>query len=168
MEMEALMPRQPGADFGMLVGGVIVNDQMHVLLSPGLAVDRIEKADELLMPVAAHALTDDLAVEDIEGGEQGRGAVALVVMGHVRLKRTVPQQFQHLRFREKPDDPERPPTEAHRGEPPVSSVLSATRAPTPPPADVIDQDGDSEMGRDGWAERADLNRCILCSRRRTT
>ena len=25
MEMEALMPRQPGADFGMLVGGVIVN-----------------------------------------------------------------------------------------------------------------------------------------------
>ena len=98
MEMEALMPRQPGTDFGMLVGGVIVNDQMHVLLSPGLAVDRIEKADELLMPVAAHALTDDLAVEDIEGGEQGRGAVALVVMGHVRLKRTVPQQFQHLRL----------------------------------------------------------------------
>ena len=44
MEMEALMPRQPGADFGMLVGGVIVNDQMHVLLSRGLAVDRIEKA----------------------------------------------------------------------------------------------------------------------------
>src|SRR6516162_6379651 len=66
MEMEALMPRQPGADFGMLVGGVIVNDQMHVPLSRGLAVDRIEKADELLMPVAAHALADDLAVEDVE------------------------------------------------------------------------------------------------------
>ena len=31
----------------------------------------------------------------------------------------------------------------------MSSVLSATRAPTPPPADVIDQDGDSEMGL-GW------------------
>src|SRR6516164_1318557 len=56
---------------------------------------------------------------------------------HVRLKRTVPQQFQHLRFREKPDDPERPPTEAHRGEPPVSSVLSATRAPTPPPPTLL-------------------------------
>ena len=82
MEMEALMPRQPGADFGMLVGGVIVNDQMHVLLSRGLAVDRIEKADELLMPVTAHALADDLAVEDVEGGEQGRGAVAFVIMGH--------------------------------------------------------------------------------------
>ena len=50
MEMEALMPRQPGADFGMRVGGVIFNDQMHVLLSRGLAVDRIEKADELLIP----------------------------------------------------------------------------------------------------------------------
>ena len=35
------------------------------------AVDRIEKADELLIPVAAHALADDLAVEDVEGGEQG-------------------------------------------------------------------------------------------------
>ena len=82
MEMEALMPRQPGADFGMRVGGVIFNDQMHVLLSRGLAVDRIEKADELLMPVAAHALADDLAVQDVEGGEQGCGAVALVIMGH--------------------------------------------------------------------------------------
>jgi hypothetical protein len=27
-------------------------------------------------------LADDLAVEDVEGGEQGRGAVALVIMGH--------------------------------------------------------------------------------------
>jgi hypothetical protein len=76
MEMKALMPPQPGADFGMLVGGVIINDQMHVLLSRGLAVDRIEEADELLMPVAAHALANDLAVEDVEGGEQGGGAVA--------------------------------------------------------------------------------------------
>ena len=66
----------------MLVGGVIVNDQMDVLLSRGLAVDGVEKADELLMPVAAHALADDLAVEDVEGSEQGGGAVALVIMGH--------------------------------------------------------------------------------------
>src|SRR6516162_48336 len=82
MEMEALMPRQPGTDFGMLVRGVIVNDQMHFLRRRGLAVDLVEATDELLMPVAAHALADDLAVEDVEGGEQGCGAVALVIMGH--------------------------------------------------------------------------------------
>ena len=83
MEMEALMPRQPGADFGMRVGGVIFNDQMHVLLSRGLAVDRIEKADELLMPVATHALADDLAVEQVKRGEQGGCPVPLIVMGDV-------------------------------------------------------------------------------------
>jgi hypothetical protein len=34
------------------------------------------------MPMARHALADDLAVEYVEDGEQGRHAVALVVVGH--------------------------------------------------------------------------------------
>jgi hypothetical protein len=34
------------------------------------------------MPVALHTAADDLAFEDVEGGEQGGGAVALVIMGH--------------------------------------------------------------------------------------
>jgi len=42
----------------------------------------LEEADEFLMPVAAHALADDLAVEHVERGEQGCRAVALIVMGH--------------------------------------------------------------------------------------
>ena len=42
----------------------------------------IEEADELLMAVALHAAADDLAFEDVEGGEQRGGAVALVVVGH--------------------------------------------------------------------------------------
>jgi len=66
-----LVPAEPGADFGMLVRGVIVDDQMHLALGRDFAVDRIEKADELLMPVAAHTLADDLAVEHVERGEQG-------------------------------------------------------------------------------------------------
>src|SRR6201981_2218012 len=32
------------------------------------------------MPVAAHALADDLAVEDVERGEKGRRAVPLIIM----------------------------------------------------------------------------------------
>jgi transposase len=44
----------------------------------GLAIDLVEEEDEFLMPVARHALGDDRAVEHIEGGEQGGGAVALV------------------------------------------------------------------------------------------
>src|SRR5918996_1802345 len=34
------------------------------------------------MAMALHAPADDLAVEDVEGGKERRGAVAFVVMGH--------------------------------------------------------------------------------------
>ena len=53
---------QPGVDLGMLVSGVIVDDQMQLALGWGFAVDLVEEADELLMPMAAHALADDLTV----------------------------------------------------------------------------------------------------------
>jgi hypothetical protein len=43
----------------MIVRGVIVDNQMHCPRGWGLAVDLVEEADELLMPVAARALTDD-------------------------------------------------------------------------------------------------------------
>ena len=80
MEMKALVPFEPSANVGMLVRGVIVNDQMHFALGRGLAVDLVEEADELLMPVAAHALADDLAVEHVERGEQSGRAVPLIIM----------------------------------------------------------------------------------------
>ena len=47
-----------------------------------LRLDLVEKADELLMPMPLHAAADDLAFEHVEGGKQGGGAVALVVVGH--------------------------------------------------------------------------------------
>jgi hypothetical protein len=42
-----------------------------------------EEADELLMPMAWHTAADHLAVQDIERGEQGGGAMTLGVVGHV-------------------------------------------------------------------------------------
>ena len=45
-------------------------------------LDGVEEADELLMAVALHVAADDGAVEHVERGEQRRGAVALVVVGH--------------------------------------------------------------------------------------
>jgi hypothetical protein len=82
VEGEALMPLEPGGHLGVFVGGVVVEDHMDRLAGRHLALDGIEKADEFLMPVVLHAAPDDLAFEDIEGGEQGGGAVALVIMGH--------------------------------------------------------------------------------------
>jgi len=34
------------------------------------------------MPVALYTAADDLAFEDVEGGKQGGGAVALVIVSH--------------------------------------------------------------------------------------
>ncbi len=75
-------PLSQARDFGMLVGGVVVEHHVDRLAGRHLALDGIEKADEFLMPVALHAAPDDLAFEHVEGGEQGGGAVALVIVGH--------------------------------------------------------------------------------------
>ena len=50
---------------------IVVEDHMDRLVGRHLALDGIEKADEFLVPVALHAAADDLALEDIECGEQG-------------------------------------------------------------------------------------------------
>lgn len=55
---------------------------MHGLAGGNLGVDGIEEADELLMAMALHVPADDCAVDHVEGGEQGGGAVALVVVRH--------------------------------------------------------------------------------------
>src|SRR5215469_9969545 len=82
MEDPTRIARQPGRHFGMLVGGIVVEDNVDQLAGRDLALDGIEEADEFAMPVALHAATNDGAVEHTERGEQRRGAMPLVVMGH--------------------------------------------------------------------------------------
>ena len=47
-----------------------------------LAVDGVEELQELGVAVPRQALADHRAGQHVQGGEQRRGAVALVVMGH--------------------------------------------------------------------------------------
>ena len=82
VEDPARVPLEPGHDLGMLVGAVVVEDDMDHLAGRHLALDGVEKADELLVTVLLHAATDHRAVENVEGGEQGGGAIALVIVGH--------------------------------------------------------------------------------------
>src|SRR6185312_16933923 len=82
VKMKPGVPFEPGPHLGMLVRRIVVDDQMQLSASRGLAVDLVEKADEFLTPMARHALADDLAFEHIEGGEQCRRAVALIVVRH--------------------------------------------------------------------------------------
>ena len=64
------------------MGGIIVEDDMDRLASRDLALDSIEEADEFEVAVALHAAADHGSVEYAEGGEQGGGAVPLVVVRH--------------------------------------------------------------------------------------
>ena len=82
VEDPARVPGQPAPHFGVLVGAVVVEDDVDHLARRHGALDGVEEAEELLVPVALHALADDRAVEDIEGREQRGRAVPLVIMGH--------------------------------------------------------------------------------------
>src|SRR5450756_1468921 len=79
--MEARMLREPGGDACVLVGLVVVEDQMQVELGRELAIEGAQELEELLVAVAGQALADDAAIESAERREERGGAVALVVMG---------------------------------------------------------------------------------------
>ena len=74
------MPGQPCLYLGMFVGRIVVDDGVDHLSHGDLRLNRIEEADELLVPVALHVAADDGAVEHIEGGKQRRCAMAFVVV----------------------------------------------------------------------------------------
>lgn len=64
------MPGQPLADLRVLVGCVVVDDGVDLLSRRHLRFDGVEKADELLVPVALHIAADDGAVEDVGGRDR--------------------------------------------------------------------------------------------------
>src|SRR5262245_10226805 len=76
------MPIQPGPHLGVFVAAVIVEDDTDDLAGRDLSLARVQRADELLMPVPLHAAAADLAFGHVEGGKQRGSAVALVVMRH--------------------------------------------------------------------------------------
>ena len=82
VEGPARVPREPCPDLGVLVAGVVVEHDMDQLAGRDVALETVEEANELLVPVALHALPDHRAVEHVHGGEQRRRAVADVVVRH--------------------------------------------------------------------------------------
>ena len=78
VEGEPLVAVEPGPDPWMLMGGVIVEDDVDGLVGGGFGVDQVQETDERLMAVALHVAADHGSIEPVESGEQGGGAVALV------------------------------------------------------------------------------------------
>ena len=62
---------EPALDPGVLVGAVVVDDEVDVQVRRHAGVDVPEEAQELLVAVTRLALGEDLAGGDIEGCEQG-------------------------------------------------------------------------------------------------
>src|SRR3954454_17118740 len=65
VEGETRVPVEPLAYLRMLMGGVVVEDDVHELSGGHLCLDSIEEADELLVTMALHAAANDLAFEDV-------------------------------------------------------------------------------------------------------
>jgi hypothetical protein len=72
----------------VLVGGVVVHDQVQLDRLPGLRIDGVavgpldlaQEGDELLVAVLGLQRRGHLASGDLQGGEQGCGAVPVVVV----------------------------------------------------------------------------------------
>jgi hypothetical protein len=66
VEDEAWMLSNPFQHVGMLVGGIVVDDDVDGLVLRHSGVDDVEEADELLMTMMLHALAEDLALKNFE------------------------------------------------------------------------------------------------------
>src|SRR5215212_4645284 len=82
VEDETRMAIEPGADVGMLVDGIVVENDVDDLTDRHLRLDGVQKSNEFLMTMTLHVAADDRAVEDVECGEQRRCAVPFVVVCH--------------------------------------------------------------------------------------
>jgi hypothetical protein len=80
MDAEARPLRKPDSDLWMLVSSVVVNDEMHVEAFRDGGVQAAEEGEKLLVPVTRLAFGEHRAGSDVEGGKQGGGAVADIVV----------------------------------------------------------------------------------------
>ncbi len=80
VQLESGMPLDPGFHPRMLVGAVIVHDQMEIEPRWRLSIDLLQETDKLLMSMAGPTVSDHLAVQQVEGCEPGGSAVALVIV----------------------------------------------------------------------------------------
>ena len=95
VDVESRIPLEPGFYLFVLMGGIIVADDMDVFSLGNIAADQVEKANPFLVAVLFHAGADNLTAEGIHSGEQRGCAIALVIMSH-RLATTLLQRKPRL------------------------------------------------------------------------
>jgi len=65
----------------MLMGGVVVANQMQCFVLGGFPIDLAQEGEPFVMTVTMVAASNDRAVERVQCGKQGCGAMTLVVVG---------------------------------------------------------------------------------------
>lgn len=87
VERPSRVAGEPGAHLRVLVAAVVVEHHVDRLARWDCRLDGVEETDDLTVAMALHAAAEHRAFQDVEGGKQGRGAVAGVV---VRLSGGMP------------------------------------------------------------------------------
>src|SRR5258707_8638390 len=82
MHVKSRVPGQPRLHLGVLMGGVVVRDQMKLLVLRRASIDLPQEAQPLLMTMLCLALANDTSIEDVQRRKQCRHPIALVVVGH--------------------------------------------------------------------------------------
>ena len=81
MHVEAGVALQPTGDCGMLMGGIVVGDDVDGKIGRGFPINDFEKGEPLLMPMAHCQAADQPALEVVERRKQRQRAVSQVIMG---------------------------------------------------------------------------------------
>ena len=82
VDLEARSLCQPESYLCMLMGGIVVHDQMNIKAFRHCLIDALEELKKFLMTVACLALRQHYAGCDVESGKEGGGAMANVIVGH--------------------------------------------------------------------------------------
>ena len=80
VKVESGITPLPGFDFRMLMSGVIIADDVDLLVGRCRFDNQVEEADTFLVPVLFHAGSKDTAVGRIHRGEERGGSVAFVIV----------------------------------------------------------------------------------------
>ena len=70
VETPALPRLEPALDGGAFVRAVVVEDEMDIEIRRHFFLQLIEELDELFAAMAGQTGTDDLAIQDVEGGKK--------------------------------------------------------------------------------------------------
>ena len=81
MEVKTGMTLKPGGDFGVLVGRIVVANNVKLQLGGDFLVDLAQEGEPLLMAMARGGVGKHLAGKVVQGGKEGHRSVPVVVMG---------------------------------------------------------------------------------------